>query len=802
MFVFGGSNPAASYTVNRSLRFIPANTTYLSKTLAAAGNTTTWTWSGWVKRTNVGVQHFILSAGTNPTSDAGFYFSNNDSVEFYTRTGGTLQGYISTLTKFRDPFAWYHLVFVYNAANATATDRMRIYVNGVRQTVTVNNTLPQNTTSSVNNNVTHYVGASSALGTTTIMDGYITEINFVDGQALDPSYFGKTNSGTGEWIPQRYTGSYGTNGFYLNFSDNSAATAAALGKDSSGNAINFTPTNFVLATDSVIDVPTRYDNGVAGAGNYSTFNPIFKVANNAPSSLAATIGSGGLKASISGATTSNYYFALSNITLSSGKWYCELTYSSGAGGTYFPMLGLGANQYINAGNIPGQDTYSVGYCANGNKLYNGSFTAYGTAWSASDVIGMAVDLDSAQRTVTFYRNGTSQGAINISTSTAAAYQKMVVCLTFYGVTSGSCEINFGQQGFKHTPPAGYVGINTKNMLMPTIALPGNKVSTVTYSGTGATQSIGDLTFSPDLIWIKSRNSTTGHGIYDTVRGVQKQLASELTSAETTETTGLTSFDSNGFTLGALSKLNNAAGTYVAWAWGTEASTVTNSQGSVTSQVRSNVSSGISVITGTAPASGNFTVGHGLNVVPSMFIVKDRAASVNWTIWHESLTSTAQSYLLFTTAAANTSATWLGNAAPTSSLITLGTGGGAVNASDNFVIYAFSKVSGFSDFGVYVGNGNADGPFINLGFKPAFIMIKPSSTTGDWTIVDNKRAGYNPLNYTLSPTSTAIEGSTVVVDIVANGFKVRSTDATVNTNGTTYVYAAWAESPLKYSATQP
>jgi hypothetical protein len=277
-----------------------------------------------------------------------------------------------------------------------------------------------------------------------------------------------------------------------------------------------------------------------------------------------------------------------------------------------------------------------------------------------------------------------------------------------------------------------------------------------------------------------------------VRGVQKSLYSNLTNAEATDP-GVYSFDSDGFTA------YNSAYTYVAWNWNAGGSTVTNTSGSISAQVRANPTAGFSVVTFTKNASTNETIGHGLGVAPTMIIVKTRGSAgyTGWAVYHVS-TGTNGYLELNTTSAFNTLSTTWNNTAPTSTVFTMGTGWTA--ASNSMVAYCFAAVAGYSAFGSYTGNGSTDGPFVYLGFRPRFIVYKISSgTTGNWKMHDTSRGTYNANSPELLAESSAAEGaSSGLFDLLSNGFKLRTTSSNYNGSGNTYIYMAFAENPFKYS----
>jgi hypothetical protein len=311
-----------------------------------------------------------------------------------------------------------------------------------------------------------------------------------------------------------------------------------------------------------------------------------------------------------------------------------------------------------------------------------------------------------------------------------------------------------------------------------------------YTGNGSTQTISGLNFSPDFAWFKSRSAAENHVLSDRVRGADRQLFSNLTNAEQTNSTYVTSFTDDGFSLGSNTGTggNNINGsTYAAWCWDAGSSTVTNTQGSISSQVRANASAGFSVVTFTM-GSGSYTVGHGLGVAPSLLITKARSNTSSWWTYHASL-GTGSYLALNGTAAAATDYSW--GAAPTSTVFT---------ANNNFftnaytyVVYAFAPVAGYSSFGSYTGNGSATGPVISgLGFQPYFVMIKASSTTGDWWMYDGARSPSNPrINKLKANTSDAEDTAGEDVDFQLDGFQIKTSDSGLNQNAATYIYAAFA-----------
>ena len=316
-------------------------------------------------------------------------------------------------------------------------------------------------------------------------------------------------------------------------------------------------------------------------------------------------------------------------------------------------------------------------------------------------------------------------------------------------------------------------------------------NTKLYAGTGATQSITGVNFQPDLVWIKNRQDTYNNHLFDVIRGVEKEIRTDDTTAESTMSGSLTSFDSDGFSLGNDSAINGSGNTYASWNWLGGGTGVSNTDGSITSTVSASTTSGFSIVSYTGTGS-NATVGHGLGVAPSLIITKSLVATQEWCVYHKSLGATKYLFLNEDTAEQTGSVYWQ-DTAPTPSLFSVGTSG-PTNSTSAMIAYCFAEKKGFSKFGSYVGNGSTDGTFVYTGFKPAFILIKRSaSTAAGWCIFDNKRDGYNP-NKLLLANNTNVESSPNF-DIVSNGFKTRTADGEWNGSGSTYIYMAFAENPL-------
>ena len=322
-----------------------------------------------------------------------------------------------------------------------------------------------------------------------------------------------------------------------------------------------------------------------------------------------------------------------------------------------------------------------------------------------------------------------------------------------------------------------------------------------YTGNGSTNNITGLDFKPDLCWLKSRNSGYDHALYDAVRGVTKGLATNNNESEQTVAAKLTAFNSDGFSLGNNAGTNNNNTTYASWNWKANGQGSSNTDGSInTAYTSANTTSGCAIITYTGTGA-NATIGHGLGKIPTFIIFRRYQQAENWNVYHQSA-GAGKSLRLNETGAVANDATALNSTAPTSSLISLGS---SVNTNANgnpMIAWCFSDVQGFSKAGKYTGNANADGAFIYTGFKPAFVLAKNTNDTSNWWMYDNKRLGYNVLNYGLHPNLTNAEWTDQNIDLLSNGFKMRSTSNTTNGSGDTFIYMAFAEAPLVGSNNVP
>jgi len=334
--------------------------------------------------------------------------------------------------------------------------------------------------------------------------------------------------------------------------------------------------------------------------------------------------------------------------------------------------------------------------------------------------------------------------------------------------------------------------------------PNDYFNTKLYTGNGSTNAQTGVGFLPSWTWIKNRGDTHAHVLVDAVRGVTKELRSSGDNAEITTTNSFTSFDSDGFTLGADStdSYNKNSNNYVSWNWKANGQGSSNTDGSInTTYTSADTTSGFSIVKYTGTGS-NATVGTGLNAVPKMIIVKCLDQTHWWFTYHVSLGNTKHITLNTTNAVSGASAVYWNNTTPTSSVFSIGTDTGVNQSGQDYIAYCFAEKQGFSKFGSYSANNNADGPMIYTGFAPAFVMIKSSNDTRDWCILDNKRPSYNVVNKDLRANETDVESTQDRLDFLSNGFKLRNASGAYNSTGNTYIYMAFAEEPLVSSNSVP
>lgn len=775
-------------TIERSLRFNSGDSPHLEFTPSSAGNRKTWTWSAWVKFSSED-RKVLFAQTTNETNEFFILEHRNNVLEMWDYTAGVYHSYLNTNAIFVDYSAWYHIVITYDTTNATADDRHRIYVNGEQITSFGTRTNPsQNFEGHVNTTSVHYLSGYTTTGTLP-HDGYMAEVHFVDGQSLQASDFGEYDSND-VWQPKAYTGSHGTNGWHLNFSD--ATSTSTISEDQSSNGNDWTANNISVTAgngnDSVFDSPqdgTQTDSGAGGevSGNYCTLDYYGR-----PSSTIITYENGNLLADYTATGHRGFH---GTFAISSGKWYWEV-YMHRASSTNFARPGL---LILKTGSdLPLEGSNSVHkfyYREDGQKGLDGTDSAYGATFETGDTIGVAFDADTGS--LTFYKNGTSQG---VATSSISSSDYPVA--PFAMLKNAKVEFNFGQKAFSYSAPSGYKCLCTTNLATPAIARGSDHFDVVTYTGSGASKSITGLNFSPDLVIISNRGNTNKSPVTDSVRGVTKELLWDPTEeVESTNADGLTAFNSDGFTIGADALYNTSSGSYVAWTWNAgTGSAVSNTDGSETTSVKANTTAGLSIVSYTG-TSATDTFGHGLNAIPKGIIVRRRDLAIQFEFFTTALDGSHDNFAFNQPdAKSNTSVT-----APTSSVFSLNNSAAYNTSGSDSIGYVMAEVEGFSKFGEYYGRGtNGLGHyknFVNCGFRPRFLIVREyGDSAAQAYMYDSERNTVNPVDQSLRTTQNTAEIDVGDIYFLSNGFKIIGTGDNINQSGKLFFFMAFAEHPLK------
>jgi len=875
-----------SGTIANSCIFDDGDSAYLSKTYGSAGTSQKkFTFSCWVKRGFVGndsLTFFNVGAFSGSYFVIGFNSGTYaNAIQFYNWTGSAYTLRRITNRTFEDTSKFYHIVVAIDTTQATASDRVKLYVDGDEITSFQTSVDPsQDADILVGGADSYYVGSDSS----NHFDGYLAEVNYVDGQALTPASFGLTDTSTGRWIPKtvspfpttttdiavtvvssggnKYaldgvtqgtvtliegatykfdqsdssnsghplrfsttsdgthgggseftsgvttagtpgssgayteitvpTGTatlyyycsnhsgmggqantqdqYGTNGFRLKFQDSSS-----LGDDTSGNTNDFTATN-LASTDQTTDSPTQ---------NFNTFGSF---------ASGTSASEGNLTISTGTTNGDTQCVAQAGFGVATGKWYWEAKITTVGAGLY------GWKDDANAGGSQAVNTSSNGTHSTNNSAgmlstgSSGSFSSgswfidggYGdevnyTTVSTNDVLMFAIDLDTGKGYCG--KNGTWFNSANPANGTG----EIGGCHFANGInkfypmarrldSNSVAEYNFGQRSFAHTPPTGFSALQQDNLPETAKGISG-------------------------LVWTKNRDAGDDHQLYDSSRGKHLVIEPNQTTAEATLTDGVQKFLKGGQQIEDNDLINTSGESFVSWNWvANGASTSSNTDGSITSTVQANTTAGFSIVqyTGTGSAA---TVGHGLSKKLDWVMTKSRSNDTGdgLVTYHTGLTSASYYVdLSKTNAQANASVVWNGTA-PTSSVFSIGTASGTNTNTYTYVAYCWHSVDGFSKFGSYTGNGSTNGQFIYTGFTPSFLLIKrtDSSTGGNWSIIDSTRYPTNPIGAPLLADTTDPESglSSITMDLLSNGFKIRNTLNSNNASGGSYIFCAFAKCPF-------
>ena len=665
----------------------------------------------------------------------------------------------------------------------------------------------QNFNSYINRNsqelvVGSYIGGTSNANNDNHIEGYLAETVFIDGSQLAVTEFGRTNE-DGVWVNKTYDGSYSGNSFRLVY-DNSAG----LGDDSSGLGNDFTANNFETTALSSSNFSNDIDYTDTPTNNVPVINPHIKT----PTS---TVLSEGLLKNID--SNGNYPNVIPGTSVCRGKQYWEYEYLNPSG---YPYLGLAKALDIQNG--------STWYNTGGGIFYVTSSGSVGgwtdntaTGWSASagDILSCAYDADTQQMQFRL-NNG------NAVTKTVSGYTGDVVPMISDALSKGA-RVNFGNYPFRYTPPAGYTGMASNDLDEPAIKDPKKHFDIITWTGNGTDdRDITGLDFAPDFVWFKQTDTTNNHLMYDTCRGATIRQISSSNVADSTLANDLQAFNSDGFQVGDGGRVNNSGSAYKAHCWKAGgAPTATNSAGAgnvptagsvkiddanlttalsgtiAANKLSANTTAGFSIVTYTGTGA-NATVAHGLTQAPDLVFYKITSSTNGWCVYSR-LTGPTKYMQLNQAGAETTSSTVFNDTDPTSSVLNVGTNVLTNGNTSSYLAYCWHSVPGFSKIGEHRGNGNADGNFIHLDFRPRFLIVK-GTNSNNWVWYDSEGHKYNPVDrYQYANLTNAEDSSsTVEVDFYANGFKFRDSHSMINASGVYYLYMAFAENPFGGENTAP
>jgi hypothetical protein len=790
---FRGPSADLGDEIAQSLRFSGGQ--QLTRTITTDSAGTTSTFSFWFK----------LGNSANSNNEA--IFSYGGSSYFFISPSGTqtLRIYgggaadCDWTGKTRDYSSWYHVV-LQGHGNGNSTDN-KCWLNGREISTEFNS---RDFPGITQGNATFKIGNNS--NDIRPFNGYLADFICVNGSAVAPTEFGRYND-DGVWVPKNYSGSYGSKGFRLKFD-----SSAGLGDDSSGNGNDFTPSGFDTTAISSANRLNDIDIKDTPTSNYATFNPLWH--QTTPSLKGANMELNTAQ-TITGQATFRFPVG------TTGKYWVETGTASYGATTNSPAIlltseldaaGLSNTSWSTQANYSGIGGHSGDFYTNFNSTTANAYT------ETTGQVALGINFDDQE--VLMYNGGTL-----INTDTTVDFTKELALNIQQPDTSFNTYdpyINAGQQTHIQSPPAGYKALQTNNLPEPTIKNGRDHFDSVIWTGTGAENyDVTGFEFQPDLVWIKRRNGANNHNLYDSLRGVTKHLTPNENYGESTTANSLTAFNSDGFEVGTGASDNTSGQTMVAWCWKAGgAPTATNSNSAGTAQTAGsvkvdgangsfahgtikankmsvNTTAGFSIVqyTGTQTAG---SIPHGLGAVPEMAIVKRSDAAGDWHVYHKDLAgdATRQIYLNQGSTQSGTSSDYWNNTLPTSTTLTLG--GATQNNTNNgeYNAYIWTSIPGYSKFGGYVGNSNSDGPFIYLGFKPAFLMVRVYTGSGNWMMWDTSRSPTNSVQNRVLANTANTEGSysSQEIDILSNGFKLRGTDSDVNA-GYNYIYMAFAENPF-------
>ena len=762
-----------SGTIAKSVIYNRGDTPKLTKTPSSNGNKRTYTISYWYKPSDLGTRRVVFSSDTSGSDYFYWEFDASNKIDLAQYSGPALR--LQTNRTFEDTTKFYHFLLAVDTTQSTASNRLKLYVDGDQITSFAVETYPSQDLETKVNSTSYPMAVGSFNSLTSLCTGgNLGEYNFVDGTALTPSTFGLTDTSTGRWIPKALTGiTYGTNGFRMEFANSAGQT---IGDDTSGNGNDYTVSG-LAATDITTDSPTQ---------NFATLSPNFS----------GTIGfsEGNLKHTQT--LSNNYQTGYVGKSVSSGKWYFEITATTVP--TFF-LIGLTTLEgYVNAKTTYVGDnagSYSMQFYPGNNDqvYYEGSNFAYGSGSSLSNgnIIGVAYDADTGAYWLAVNNTYIHSGNPSNGTSPTFVAENGAKKPIYFGLSTyngGVFDYNFGQKTLSYTPPTDFKLLQQDNFPETSKGVPG-------------------------LVWIKNRDASANHSLQDSSRGSTQMIYPDLSTQQITVTDGVQRFLKGGFSIEDDTLTNTAVKSYVAWNWvGNNGTTSANTDGSgatIASTIQANQTAGFSIVQWTGNNTSNSKIAHGLSQAPEWILIKNLTDNTDWWVYHKNLTAD-KNVKLNTSDAEGTFGTGVfDHSGVTNQVFEVDNGssnGNSINGNtDSMIAYCWHSIEGFSKFDTYTGNGNSNGTFVHTGFKPSFLMIKCITHANNWVMYNNKMNLFNPVGETLGtlfPNRTNAAETQGGIDFLANGFKCRSTYENFNGSSRTYIYMAFAEHPFIGDGTNP
>ncbi len=874
---FGASGD--DYEITDSLRFRSSATAYLSRTPASTGNQKTWTWSGWVKRAKPGSTGYIFAARTGVSgSYLTLVFSSLDDLRMESNLETSYPLY-KTNALFRDPSAWYHIVVALDTTQATSTNRLKIYINGVVQTTASYNVPAQNTDLNVNSTATHLIGQQASAG---YLDGYLTEVNFIDGQALDPTDFGEYDD-NGTWKAKEYTGTYGTNGFYLPMKPTTQAELQ--------NTVLYAGNTNEQSIDGVGYAPDFvWIKNRTGANNHYLYDTLRGTDRSLSSQSTGAESVGGQQLTSFDTDGFTVPYDVSGYNNYAGRSYVAWTWDAGDNQT---STGISSVQYfgqgvaqsvkgfgfspdlvwiksrdIAASHILIDSVRGSGFELSSNSIgaetsngvtrfesidsdgftianttaasinqQNRNYIAWG--WDAGDgdpVLNEVGTIDSTVKAndatgfsiVSYTGNGTNstvghgltsapamiivRARDNNNATNWAVWHSSFSSTEYIFLNSTAAKSSSGGAAlWNSTVPSSTVfsigtdtnpNYNTKSIIAYCFSEVAGVSKIDSYTGNGSTTGPVITTgFRPGFLLVKKASGSAAWQLIDGTRDPFANPASQvlypnLSDAEYTWSGGAWNFTSTGFQpTRSDTDFNGDGETYIYMAFkGSYSDYVSplNDDGSIDSRVKANTEKGFSIVSYEGNGSNGATVGHGLSSTPETVIIKDRSNANNWAVYHKDLTSTNYSLVLNSSAAeVNYGSSFI---APASSTLSLANGSQLNASSRDYIAYCFHSVDGYSKINSYTGTGSAGNSVTGLGFQPAWLMIKETTSTGSWAIIDTTRSpDYDAQGeYLWANLASATGGASAPLTFDSDGFTINSGDSDTNSSGQTYIYMAFAD----------